>query len=352
MEIKIGNKIISEKEKIFFIAEAGVNHNGSLDYGKKLIDIAVEAKADAIKFQTFKADKLNTLNAPKSTYHVETTGTDKEQSWFELLQSQEISLEMHKELISYCKKKEIIFLSTPYDEDSADMLDGLGIAAFKIASTDTNNLGFLEHVAKKKKPMILSSAMCNMSEVSEAIETVRSVGLEEIIMCQCTGNYPSKLSDSNLNVIQTYKSEFNCLVGYSDHTLEFINPVLAVGMGISLYEKHFTLDKNLPGPDHRMSLSPEELKKTISLLRAAETACGSKTKLVIEDEKENRLKLRKSIVANKDIKLGTIISKDMLAVKRPGTGIPPKNIKKIIGSKVLKEIKKETVIDFSMLELK
>ena len=351
MEIKIGHRVVGDNQPIFFIAEAGVNHNGSLDYAKQLIDIAVDAKADAVKFQTFKADKLNTVTAPKSKYHIETTGSDKKQSWYELLQSQEISLEMHKHLIDYCNKKEIIFLSTPYDKDSADLLDDLGVSAFKIASTDTNNYQFLEYVAKKKKPMILSSAMCDMSEVSEAIDAVRSTGLKEVVMCQCTGNYPSNLKDSNLNVITTYKEELGCLVGFSDHTLEFINPILAVGKGISLYEKHFTIDKELPGPDHRMSLSPNELKETVFFLRQAELACGNSKKQVLEDEKENRKKLRKSIVAIKNIKLGTTISEDMISIKRPGTGIAPKNIQKIIGSKTLVEIKEDSIIELSMLEL-
>lgn len=350
MEIKIGHRIISEKNPIFFIAEAGVNHNGSVEYGKELIDIAVEAGADAVKFQTFKAKNLNTVTAPKSTYHVETTGSDSKQSWYELLKSQEISYEMHKELIAHCKANDIIFLSTPYDEESADLLDELDVPAFKIASTDTSNLRFLEYVAKKNKPMILSSAMCDMDDVSDAINTIKSTGLKEIVLCQCTGNYPSKLSDSNLNVISTYKKEFGCLTGYSDHTMEFINPILAVGMGISLYEKHFTIDQKMPGPDHRMSLNPEELKKTITLLRKSETALGSSIKSVLEDEKENRKKLRKSIVAKIDIKIGTVITNELLSIKRPATGMAPKKIKELIGLKANKEIKKDSLIKFDMLE--
>ena len=350
MEIKIGNKIISEDKPIFFIAEAGVNHNGSIEYGKKLIDIAVDSGADAVKFQTFKAENLNTVTAPKSTYHVETTGTDSKQSWYELLKSQEISHEMHIELISYCKSNNIIFLSTPYDEASADLLDELDVPAFKIASTDTSNLRFLEYVAKKNKPMILSTAMCDMSDVYDAINTVKSAGLKEIVLCQCTGNYPSKLSDSNLNVLTTYKKEFECLTGYSDHTMEFINPILAVGMGISLYEKHFTIDQNMPGPDHRMSLTPKNLKKTISLIRESESAMGSSTKSVLEDEKENRDKLRKSLVANKNIKIGTVITNQLLSIKRPATGIAPKKINEIVGRKAIKDIEKDSLIKLDMLE--
>ena len=350
MKIKIDNKYIGNNEPIFFIAEAGVNHNGSLDYGIQLIDIAVSAGADAVKFQTFKAENLNTITAPKSQYHIDTTGNDDKQSWFDLLKTQEISMEMHKELIAYCKEKGIIFLSTPYDEDSADLLDSLDIGAFKIASTDTNNLPFLRYVAKKKKPMIISSAMCNYAEVLEAVNTIRSEGLNEIIVCQCTGNYPSKIEDSHLKVIKKYENEFNCLTGYSDHTLDFINPILAVGMGISLYEKHFTLDKELDGPDHRMSLNPEELNETISILRKAEKALGNDKKIVLDDEIENRQKLRKSVVAAKNISQGDTISLDMLAIKRPGTGIEPKKIDQLVGSRANSDIQIDSLIKYELLD--
>ena len=350
MKIKIENKYIGNDEPIFFIAEAGVNHNGSTDYGFKLIDIAVSAGADAVKFQTFKAENLNTINAPKSQYHIDTTGNDKEQSWYDLLKSQEISLEMHKELIRYCKEKDIIFLSTPYDEESADLLESLNISAFKIASTDTNNLPFLKYVAKKKKPMIISSAMCNYEEVVEALETIKSEGVDEVVVCQCTGNYPSRIEDSNLRVIQKYKRELDCLVGFSDHTLDFINPVLSVGMGISLYEKHFTIDKEMEGPDHRMSLNPEELKRTISILRKAELSMGNENKTVLDDELENRQKLRKSVVAARSIKKNEIISIDMLAIKRPGVGILPKEIYKLVGSKAKTNIEQDSLISYEILD--
>jgi N,N'-diacetyllegionaminate synthase len=346
----IDNKEVGMNQPIFFIAEAGVNHNGSTEYGFKLIDIAVSAGADAVKFQTFKAENLNTVDAPKSQYHIDTTGNDDQQSWFDLLKSQEISLNMHKDLIKYCKKKGIIFLSTPYDEESADLLESLNVGAFKIASTDTNNLPFLRYVARKKKPMIISSAMCSNEEVVEAVETIRSEGLEDIIVCQCTGNYPSKIEDSNLKVIKTYESQLNCLTGYSDHTLDFINPILAVGMGISLYEKHFTIDKELEGPDHRMSLSPDELRKTISILRKAEISMGNENKVVLDDELENRQKLRKSVVAAKDISKNDIISLEMLAIKRPGFGIQPKEITSLVGSRAMSDIKADSIINYDSLE--
>ncbi len=282
MEFKIQNKMVGDGHPVFFIAEAGVNHNGSVELGKKLIDIAVDAGADAVKFQTFTADELNTKTAPKSTYHIETTGTDSEQSWFDLLKTQEISEEMHVALIEYCIEKNIIFLSTPYGVKSADLLEKFNVPAYKIASTDTNNTPLLKHIARKGKPMILSSAMATMEEVELAVSTVRSIGLDKIVILQCTGNYPSKLSDSNLRVIKTYKEKLNCIVGYSDHTPDLINPIAATAMGAKVYEKHFTIDCSLPGPDHRMSLSPEELKQTIKVILYTEEAMGSPEKRVLE----------------------------------------------------------------------
>ena len=352
MEFKIKDKTIGGKNPLFFIAEAGVNHNGSLDLGKQLIDIAAEAGADAVKFQTFVTENIITPEAPKATYHVETTGSDNKQTWFQLLKTQEMSKEMHVDLIDYCSKKGIIFLSTPYDKVSADLLDNLNVPAFKIASTDTNNIPFLQFIARKGKPMILSSAMSTMEEVLEAVSVVRNEGLEEICMLQCTGNYPSNLSDSNLRVMQTYQDELRCIVGYSDHTPDLINPVAATAMGAKVYEKHFTIDKSLSGPDHRMSLSPEELNQTIAAIRETEKALGKEDKEVLEVEKENRLKLRKSLVANLDISKNQEIKKEMIGIKRPGTGISPSKIDSVIGKKASVDIKSGTLISLDLIHEK
>tara|TARA_B100000575_G_C23113824_1_gene643681 strand:- start:194 stop:1246 length:1053 start_codon:yes stop_codon:yes gene_type:complete len=345
MKFKIGKKTIGENYPLFFIAEAGVNHNGSVELGKKLIDVAVEARADAVKFQTFRAEELNTKNAPKSTYHIETTGNDNHQTWFDLLKTQEISKEMHISLMDYCAKKNIIFLSTPYGEASADLLDDLNVPAYKIASTDTNNLPLLRHVAYKGKPMILSSAMANMEEVELAVNTVRSQGLDDIAMLQCTGNYPSELSESNLRVIKTYKQKLNCIVGYSDHTPNLVNPIAATALGAKVIEKHFTINRTLPGPDHRMSLEPEELINTVKLVRDTELALGNSIKEVLESEKENRVKLRKSIVTTMDIEKNAVIKRNMLAIKRPGDGIPPSEIDNVIGKMAKHDLKKDYVLN-------
>jgi N,N'-diacetyllegionaminate synthase len=350
MEIEIQNHKIGDGHPVFFIAEAGVNHNGSLELAFQLVDKAFESGADAVKFQTFKAEKLNTKQAPKSSYHIKTTGDDKKQSWFELLKTQELDREDHQKIIEHCNQKGIIFLSTPYDEDSADLLDELGVPAFKLASTDTNNLPLLRHVARKKKPLILSSAMCTMDEVITAVETIRSEKLEEIVVLQCTGNYPSKLENSNLNVMSSYREILNCLVGYSDHTFELINPVAAVALGASVYEKHFTVDKSLPGPDHPMSLSPDELKKTIDAIKQTKAALGSRNKAVLPSEEENRIKLRKSLVSAVSIARGTIITAEMICIKRPGNGISPTKLEDYIGKKTLIDVTEETVLQDSMFK--
>ena len=208
MKIKIGNKFIGENQPIFFIAEAGVNHNGSLSMALKMVDVAKESGADAIKFQSFKTDNLILPQAPKSKYHIETTGSDKKQTWFDLLKTQELSYEMHKKIIKYCKKRKIIFLSTPYDKDSVDMLEKLNVEAYKIASTDSNNIPLLSYIAKKRKPMFISTAMTNIKEVKETVKCVKKYIPNKFILMQCTGNYPSKNSDSNLKVMLAYKFLF------------------------------------------------------------------------------------------------------------------------------------------------
>ncbi|MBT6226058.1 MAG: N-acetylneuraminate synthase [Candidatus Scalindua sp.] len=348
IEIEIQGRKIGDGYPVFFIAEAGVNHNGSLELALQLVSVAAEAGADAVKFQTFNADSLNTRTAPKSSYHVETTGTDEMQSWYELLKTQELSREMHIELKEYCLKKKIIFLSTPYDHESADLLEELGIPAFKTASTDTNNIPLLKYLARKGRPMIISTAMATMQEVEYAVDAVRGEGLDEIVVLQCTGNYPARLEDSNLRVMETYRRQLNCLVGFSDHVSEMINPIAATAFGACVYEKHFTVDKELPGPDHRMSLDSKELKDTIKAIRLTEKALGRSEKIVLDSEKENRVKLRKSLVAAVNIPKGTRITDDMIAVKRPGNGIPPSELENILHRESKMDIHSDSHLKESM----
>ena len=348
--IKIGNKNIGTDRPVFFIAEAGVNHNGSLKIALKMVDVAKKAGADAIKFQTFKTNNLTLPNAPKAKYHIETTGNDKKQTWFDLLKSQELSYQMHKRIIEHCKKRKIIFLSTPYDEESVDMLEKFKIRAYKVASTDNTNIPLLRYIAKKGKPMFISTAMTNIREVKDAVNCVKKYIPTKFVLMQCTGNYPSKNLDSNLKVMLTYKKNFRCLYGYSDHTLDFINPVAATALGASVYEKHFTLDRKLEGPDHRMSLLPSELKKTIEIIKKTKIALGNEDKQVLDSEKHNRVRLKKSLVTKSFIKKGEKLNKNKVAIKRPGTGLPPKEIFNIINYVALKDIHANSVLKQKMLK--
>lgn len=341
--ISIGNRPIGENHPVFIIAEAGVNHNGDLQLAKKLVEVAAEAGADAVKFQTFKTENIILPQAPKSTYHVETTGN--EQSWFDLLKSQELTREMHVALIEHCKKVGIMFLSTPYDEESADLLDELDVPGYKIASTDANNVPFLKYIARKKRPMILSTAMCSFDEVRESVEAIRAEGLKDLIVLHCTGNYPAKLQDSNLRAMLTLKKQLNVPVGYSDHVLDPLNCIAAIAMGAVVYEKHFTMDKNLPGPDHRASLNPAELTEMVQMIRKTEQAMGSAEKRVLPSEAENRQKLRKSVVTRVSVRQGERLTAEMLAIKRPGTGFRPADYDKLIGQVVTHDLPMNHVLN-------
>lgn len=343
-QLKIENKKININSPIYIIAEAGVNHNGSIKKAKKLIDVAVKAKADAVKFQTFKAENIIIPKGPKAKYHIETTGTDKKLSWFDLLKSQEISKKMHIELIKYCKKKKITFLSTPYDKDSATLLNKLKVSAFKIASTDNDNYPFIVFLKKLRKPIILSTAMSNFEEVKLAYKILKSSNFKNFSIMQCTGNYPTKIENVNLNVIDNYIKNFKCPIGFSDHTMDTTAALAAVGKGVKIIEKHFTLDKKLNGPDHRMSLEPSELMHYVKEIRKAEKALGTYQKKVINSEIENRKKLKKSLVSSKDILKGQRINRNMIDIKRPAYGLRPIDINKIIGKKAKFTIKKYTVL--------
>lgn len=347
---RIGPKMVGAGHPVFFIAEAGVNHNGDIALASRMVATARAAGADAIKFQTFKAERLNTRTAPKSTYHVETTGPDPKQSWFDLLKSQELTHEMHVELSKRCRELDIVFLSTPYDEESADLLEELGVPAFKIASTDANNLPLLQHIARKGRPVILSTAMSTMEEVREGVWAIRDQGLRELVVLHCTGNYPATLAGTNMRVMVTMREELGVLVGYSDHTMAHVNPLLAVALGAVVYEKHFTLDRALPGPDHRMSLTVAELEQTIHLIRQAETALGSGEKNVLESERENRIKLRKSLVATMDLVKGQILERAHITAKRPGDGVPPSALSLLVGRRLKVNVTRDEKFAHSMIE--
>lgn len=340
--------MVGTGERCFVIAEAGVNHNGSLELGLQLVDAAAAARADAVKFQTFSAEALATRRAPKARYHTETTGA--EQSWFDLLKSQELDRAKHEALMLRARERGIIFLSTPYDERSADLLAELGVPAVKIASTDANNVPFLKYVARKGRPMILSTAMCTFNEVQESVAALAADGLRELVVLQCTGEYPSPLAEANIRAMAGMARVLGVPVGYSDHTEEGISPVVAVALGACVYEVHFTLDRNLPGPDHRMSLMPAELAARVALIRSAERALGSETKAVTPSERDNRSVLRKSVVAAHDLAKGCVLQRADLAVKRPGTGLAPKHLFALVGRRLARDVAADELLAFADVE--
>jgi N,N'-diacetyllegionaminate synthase len=316
---------------VLVIAEAGVNHNGDIDIAKKLIDVAADAKADIVKFQTFNADQQVTKSASKAEYQKITTNVNESQH--SMLRNLELSVEMHSELINHCKKRSIEFISTAFDIQSVNLLQSLGQRLFKIPSGEITNLPYLEHIGKIGKPIILSTGMSTLNEIKIALEILQKAGTSKslITVLHCTTSYPVPMSDVNLLAMKTIKDEFEVKVGYSDHTLGIEIPIAAVALGASVVEKHFTLDRNLPGPDHQASLEPNELQEMIKTIRNIEQAMGDGIKKVMPSEAENRNIVRKSMVVIKEIKKGDIFTSENLSTKRPGNGISPMNWNLIIG---------------------
>ena len=331
--------------KIFIIAEAGVNHNGNMELAKKLIDAAVEAKVDAIKFQTFKTELCISKNAKKAEYQVENTGNAKE-SQFEMVKKLELTSQNHCELISYCKEKNITFLSTPFDSDSIKLLHELGLSTFKIPSGEITNLPYLRQIGGLNKKIILSTGMANLGEVEAAIEVLVKSGTkrENISLLHANTQYPTPMEDVNLKAMITLKNAFGLEVGYSDHTLGIEVGIAAVAMGAKIIEKHFTLDKSLPGPDHKASLEPDELAAMVRSIRNIELALGDGLKHFSKSESENIKIVRKSIVAKRDIKKGEIFSEQNICVKRPGDGISPIRWDEVIGQISQKDYKQDDLI--------
>ena len=346
--IQVGDKSIGAGAPVFVIAEAGVNHNGDLEMAKRLIDVAIKAGADAVKFQTFKAETLVTATAPKAEYQTQTTPVDESQ--LEMLRKLELSNEDHDELSAYCRRTGILFLSTPFDEDSADLLDALSVPVFKISSGDLTNTPLLEHVAKKRKPVILSTGMADLAEVRDAVETLNAAGCDEVVLLHCVSDYPADPADVNLRAIQTLRKTFNLPVGFSDHTQGLEVALAAAALGASVIEKHFTLDRNLPGPDHRASLEPDELTRFVSGIRTVESSLGSGEKVPTAREIETAKVARRSIVATQTIPAGTIVERNMIAAKRPGTGLPPARLNSIVGRKTRIEIPVGTLLTLDMFE--
>lgn len=326
----------------FIIAEAGVNHNGSLDMAKKLVDKAKMIGADCVKFQTFKSELLVTEEAPLANY--QTKNVSNTNSQLEMLKKLELSYDEFEVLYKYCAEKGIKFLSTPFDIQSAEFLNSLGMDIWKIPSGEITNLPLLEYIGNKNGKIILSTGMCGDNEVEDAVRVLKNMGDNEIILLHCTTEYPAPYESVNLKAMQTLHESFGLPVGYSDHTLGNEVAIAAVAMGACVIEKHFTLDKSLEGPDHKASLEPDEFAEMVRQIRNIDIALGDGIKKVQEVEKKNRLVARKSIVACKNISKGEIILEDMITVKRPGTGISPMRLREVVGSRAIKDFKKNELI--------
>jgi N,N'-diacetyllegionaminate synthase len=331
--------------KTVIIAEAGVNHNGSVEIAKRMIDAAVMAGADYVKFQTFKAGKLSSKYASKATYQIK--NTDSSESQQEMLSKLELSAENHYEFIDYCNKKNIKFLSTAFDLESISFLSTINLDFWKIPSGEITNYPYLKKIAQTHKPVILSSGMSTIEDIRNAIEILVQYGInkEDITVLHCNTEYPTPMKDVNLRAMHYIAKELNVKVGYSDHTLGIEVPIAAVAMGATIIEKHFTLDRTMTGPDHKASLEPNELKAMVQAIQNIEVALGTENKIVTESETQNRAIARKSIVAAIDIRKGDVFTEDNLTVKRPGNGISPMQWDNTMGKVAIRDFFEDELIE-------
>lgn len=346
--IKISNKLIGGQEPCFIIAEAGINHNGDISIAKKMIDLAINCGVDAVKFQTFTAKEF--VSNESEMFEYKSQGKKVKESELKMFERNEFSQEEWKEIANYCKKRKIIFFSTPQNISNLELLLKIGVPAIKVGSDDLVNLPLLEEYSKKGLPMIISTGMAYLSEVDEAVRTVRKNN-KDLAVLHCVSSYPAEFEELNFKKIETLKKAFpECVIGYSDHSSGVTANIIATALGAKIIEKHFTLDKNMPGPDHWFSADPKELKELVQGIRNTEKALGSSEIKPTESEAKMRAPAHRSITAAKDIKKGELLTKEKIVVKRPGTGILPKFIPFIIGRKAKQDIKKGELIALKKLE--
>lgn len=328
---------------VIVIAEAGVNHNGSFELAKKMVDAAKEAGVDYVKFQTFNPQKLVSKYAEKAEYQKETTGSDETQ--LQMLQKLTLTEDNFLSLRDYCKEVGIGFISTPFDLDSIAFLETFDMDFWKVPSGEVTNLPYLEAIARTKRKVVMSTGMCDMNEIQDAMEVLKKNGTTEITLLHCNTQYPTPYEHVNLRAMSTIKDTLHKEVGYSDHTQGIEVPIAAVAMGATVIEKHFTLDKNMEGPDHKASLDPTELKQMVSAIRNIEKAIGNGSKEPSSSELTNKAVARKSIVASREIKQGEIFSEDNLTTKRPGTGISPMKWYEVIGKVAVRDFSEDEIIE-------
>ena len=338
------------KRAAYIIAEAGVNHNGSIETAKQLITEAKKAGADAVKFQTFRADAITTKVNLQAEYQKKQGGADDTQ--YSMLKKLELGQDAYRELANYAAECGIAFLSSPFDETSADLLEAIGVPMYKIGSGEITNIPFLKHVAGKGKPVILSTGMSTLGEVEEALNAIYSVGNRSVSLLHCVTEYPAPFEEINLNAMKTMRDAFDVTVGYSDHTMGIEIAVAAAALGAEIIEKHFTLDRTMEGPDHSSSLEPHEFKSMVESIRNVESALGSGIKHPASCEHKNKPLVRKSLVAARDMFAGATLNIDNVAIKRPGTGIQPRDLDKAIGLELKTDVTMDVVITWEMLKRK
>ena len=345
--LNITGRALGPGHPCFVIAEAGVNHNGDPNVALQLIEAAAKAGADAVKFQTFTAQRLVSPSAPKALYQAATTGSGESQ--FHMLRRLELSAQTHQRLMAESHRRGILFLSSPFDEDSANLLDQLGVPAFKIASGELTNWPLLAHIARKGKPIILSTGMSSLPEVREAVRVIRETGHTLLALLHCVSNYPADPRDANLRAMHTMTEAFGVPVGFSDHTPGIDVALAAVALGACVIEKHLTLDRGLPGPDHRASLEPKEFLELVQGIRLVECALGHGRKEPAASEAATVAVVRKSLVSACDIGAGATLTRELITIKRPGTGLPPSALESVIGRTVRTTIPVDTVLRCEML---
>jgi len=337
--VKVGNRLIGPGQPCFIVAEAGVNHNGDINLAHRLVDAAAKAGADAVKFQTYSPESVIARNAPKPAYQHQTTPTDESQ--FEMAEKLALSYQDFRGIKSLADELGIVFLSTPIAPEDVDFLVALGTPALKVASMDIVNYPMLDYIGRQKVPVIASTGMATLGEVESAIDMLRQAGCSEIVLLHCVTNYPARDDEANLRVMDTLAQAFQVPVGFSDHTTGTAVPVAAVARGACMIEKHFTLDRGLPGPDHTSSLEPPAFKTMVDDIRAVESALGSPVKIPLPVEIENRRVMRRSVVASVDLPAGTVLKREHLALKRPGDGLGASFIQFLVGRQLVRFVPRD-----------
>jgi N-acetylneuraminate synthase/N,N'-diacetyllegionaminate synthase len=346
--LEFGDKVIDAHSPVFVIAEAGINHNGSVDMAMRMIDVAAEAGVDCVKFQTYRTENLLTSAAPKANYQLKTTNRD--QSQYEMLKKVELTTDDFEKLMTHCLEREVVFLSTPYNMIDVDTLDELGVSGFKIASGQLVEPPFLEYVADKGKPIILSTGMGYMSDVAEAVRVFRESKNNHYALLHCVTDYPSKLEDSNILAMKMMSDLFQCVVGYSDHTENDISVLASIALGGKIVEKHFTLDNEMSGPDHSCSVPAPQLKQFVSNIRMMESSLGNGVKEPTPNETLNSVDMRRSLVLQKQVASGQVLTQSDIGFKRPGTGLSPALFSMFLGKKLLNSQSSDTMLSFDMVE--